>query len=593
MKILIMALNSKFIHTNLAIQYLKTYYETYKCSDKSEVIVKEYTINNEMDNILRDIYKDQYTHIFVSAYIWNIEPLTILFSNFRKINQNCKIIFGGPEVTYNSVERLNNLSFLDAVICGEGEEIFVQLIRNIECFGELEGYKKTLGISYKSIEGIVENPPMPLIEPLDKIPFPYEDLSYFENRILYYESSRGCPYSCTYCLSSAVQGLRHLSTERVLEDMRYFLKHNIPQVKFVDRTFNAKKRHALPILKFLVENDNGITNFHFEITATLLDDDYYDVLKMARSGLFQFEIGVQTTYQPTMVAIHRPVEFEKLKSVCLTLLQMGGIHLHLDLIAGLPYEDFERFQKSFDEVYAIGADQVQLGFLKLLNGTSLSNNREMHGYVVRNETPYEVLSNNYISYEALSTLKEMEILLESYSNSGKFKNSLRYLMRKLEGTPSGFFMWLRNHYLEMRYYDAPVGTYRLYEILYEAYTKQFGESDLFRDLLKVDYYFSNLKGQKPLFNYVEIPNFNNCRINALNDLLIQDKHLSQFSTVSARQLLKNVEFITLKYDIMSIIQKGFEDEPEKLSVVMFDYTDIHSYRIIAIDMKYFESSNEY
>ena len=587
MKVLLMSLNSKFIHTNLAIQSIKTYYETYFLTDKIELIIKEYTINNEMDSILRDLSKEKYTHIFVSAYIWNIESLSILFSNFRKINHVCKIIFGGPEVTYNSVEQIKKFDFLDAVISGEGEQIFSELLSNIVQLGNHEGFVKTRGVTYRSENDIIQNLPMPLIEPLDRIPFPYKNLEAFENRILYYESSRGCPYNCSYCLSSAVNGLRHLSINRVIEDLDFFLKHRVSQVKFVDRTFNALKTHALPILKYLIANDNGVTNFHFEVTATLLDDDYFDVLRMARPGLFQFEIGVQTTHQPTMHAIHRPIAFEKLKDICNALIQMGGIHLHLDLIAGLPYETFDRFLQSFDDVYLIGAEQLQLGFLKLLKGTLLYNERELHGYLVRSEAPYEVLSNQYITFDELSALKELEVLLEYYSNSGKFKHSLKYAMHKMNGSPSAFFLWFRSYFHKNGYYNAPIGTYRLYEIFYDAYSERFGESDLFKDLLKVDYYYSNLKGQKPLFNYIEIPNFNNSRINVLNEYLVNDSNFEKYRTLSAKQLLKNVEFITLKYDIMTLIQNNYEYELEKLSVVMFDYTDIHVNRMIDIDMNYF------
>ena len=308
-------------------------------------------------------------------------------------------------------------------------------------YGNNLGFEKTNGIAYRmnklQSSDIVINPAMQLIEPLDKIPFPYDTLETFENRIVYYESARGCPYSCSYCLSSASQGVRYLGFERVKSDLKFFMVNKLNQVKFVDRTFNSNKRHALPILEYLIENDNGITNFHFEITATLLDEDYFNVLKNARPGLFQFEIGIQTTYQPTMYAIHRPIDFHKLKLVCHKLIEMGGIHIHVDLIAGLPFETYARFLKSFDDVYEIGAEQLQLGFLKILKGTLLSQEISQHGYKIRAEAPFEVLCNNYISFDELSTLKDIETLIEYYPNSGKFKHALNYFMNKMNVSQIG------------------------------------------------------------------------------------------------------------------------------------------------------------
>jgi radical SAM superfamily enzyme YgiQ (UPF0313 family) len=595
MKVLLMSLNSKFIHTNLAIQSLKKYYETYHQSPKITMEVKEYTINNDMDSVLRDISKGAYTHIFASAYIWNIEPLVLLFSNYSKINQTTKIVFGGPEVTYNAKEQLLKHRFLDAVVFGEGEKIFGQLLENIANSSDEQGFEKTDGIAYRLNKGrdaeIIINPPMQLIDPLDLIPFPYDSLEAFENRIIYYESARGCPYSCSYCLSSASQGVRYLGFERFKSDMSFFLKNKVNQVKFVDRTFNANKKHAIPILKFLIENDNGITNFHFEITATLLDEDYFKILKNARPGLFQFEIGIQTTYQPTMYAIHRPIEFDKLKQICQRLIEMGGIHIHVDLIAGLPFETFTRFLKSFDDVYEIGAEQLQLGFLKILKGTLLSQEISQHGYKIRDEAPYEVLCNHYISFAELSTLKDIETLVEYYPNSGKFKHAINYFMYKMNVSPSSFFVKMSHYYNEKDYFSSPIGTFRLYEILYEYYVSIYGDSDLFKDLLKVDYYYAKLKGQRDLFNYIEIPNFNSNRVEILKDNAFVAMHFGEQATETGKQLLKNVAFITLKYDIMALIKNGYKDADEqsllKLSVIMFNYQDVNAVKIVSIDIDRF------
>jgi radical SAM superfamily enzyme len=359
----------------------------------------------------------------------------------------------------------------------------------------------------------------------------------------------------------------------------------VDQVKFVDRTFNTSKGHALEIFRYLIEKDNGITNFHFEITATLLDEDYFDVLKHARPGLFQFEVGIQTTHQPTMHAIQRPMSFSLLREKCLEILAMGNIHLHVDLIAGLPYETFERFLTSFDDVYQIGAHQLQLGFLKVLKGTAISRELDLHAYKVRHNAPYEVLSNKYIDFESLCVLKEMETLLEYYSNSGKFIHSMAFFMKKQNAKPSAFFIGLAEYFNKNGYFSSPVGTYRLYEILYGYYVETFEESDLFKDLLKVDYYFANLKGQRALFNYEDMPNFNAKRLELLGTEHFQKNVLMLKERQSAKQILKNVEFITLKYDIMALIQNDYEQVVEMANVIMFDYTGRESTKMIAVSFE--------
>ncbi|MDH8677552.1 DUF4080 domain-containing protein [Fusibacter bizertensis] len=592
MKILLMSLNSKYIHTNLAIHYLKNYICKHNPDHKSEIILKEYTINNEMDYVLRDIIKGDYDYILVSTYIWNIEPLSILFTNFRQINHHTKIIFGGPEVTYNPKTQLERHAFLDAVMVGEGEQIFNEWINQLESNNKSEAFTQTRGIIYRDDDQIISNSPMPLIEDLDCVPFAYDTNLLLGNKILYYESSRGCPYNCSYCLSSAEKGVRYFSLERVKHDLDQFLSHKVPQVKFVDRTFNAKKSHALEILNYLVDQDNGVTNFHFEITASLLDQDYYDVMEKARSGLFQFEVGIQTTYQPTMHAIHRPIEFEKVKTACMKIMEIGGIHLHVDLIAGLPYETFERFLISFDEVYNIGAEQLQLGFLKILEGTKIQVEAPEHQYLIRKESPYEVLQNKYISFKEMTRLKEIETLVEYYYNSGKFVHSLNYVIKSNEISPSEFYLNLAAYFNRNYYFDAAIGTYRLYEILADFYKENYENLEVFLDLLKVDYHYANLKGQKPLFNYIEIKNFNNKRLELLNDEAFRKETLNIDGNIPAKQILKNVEFITLGYDIMTLIKSDYKVVKQKINVVMFDYNQSDQTAIITIEDSKFIKEGE-
>lgn len=572
MKIALLALNAKFIHTNLAVHSLKRYYDTYKKNTITELEVKEFTINNDLDQVLRSLAKGQYDCVFASAYIWNIHQLDQLFEDYKKLFPDAKVIFGGPEVTYDPIKQLESKPYLDAIIFGEGEKIFLEVVEQIQELGFHEGIKRVPGTAYRTGAICVANEPMPPIEPLDLLPFPYENSQMFDNRIIYYESSRGCPYRCSYCLSSAVKGLRHLSFERVKEDMLWFLDRKVPQVKFVDRTFNALKTHALPILEFLIKNDNGITNFHFEITATQLDESYYQILKHSRPGLFQFEVGIQTTHEPTMHAIQRPMGFEKVKEACMRIMDIGGIHLHVDLIAGLPYETFERFLNSFDDVYSIGADQLQLGFLKILKGTPISDEIQKHKYQIRTHAPYEVLENRYISFQELSRLKDMEALLEYYDNSGKFKLSLKYLMKKANQKPSAFYMSMVEYFDKNAYFDSPIGTYRLYELLYDFHVHKYGESDLFKDVLKADYYYSNMKGDRELFNYNVWPNFNEWRLSLLKNADFVAEYLGIHDSIPPKQILKNVTFATFMYDIMSLISSDFKTCEQKNTVMVFDYS---------------------
>lgn len=591
MNILLMSLNSKYIHTNLAIQSIHAYYKKYSKTQQM-IHMQEFTINHEMDTVLRMIIKGEYTHIFASAYIWNIEIMDILFTNLKNLRPEIKIFLGGPEVSYNPREQLARKSYLDGILYGEGEKIFCDFIDEITSKGDLHAMKTTRGIAFKQNLEISVNAPMPLIESLDEIPFSYVDLSAFSNRILYYESSRGCPFNCSYCLSSAVEGLRHLSLERVKSDMTFFLDHKVPQVKFVDRTFNAKKEHALEILKYLVEHDNGITNFHFEITASLLDLDYMEVLKKARPGLFQFEIGVQTTHQPTMHAIHRPISFDKIKWTCQTLKEFDNIHLHLDLIAGLPFEPFETFLKSFDDVYGLEPDELQLGFLKVLKGTEMAELVQKHRYIVGVQAPYEVFENQWISMTQMSKLKDIEVLLGYYYNSGKFTHALKYFQKKVGLTASGFYLALAEYFNQHDYLLSPIGTYRLYELIDEYYISKFGEDLLFNELLKIDYYFARLKGQKPLFKEREIKAFNHMRMEWLRNPDFIHQYFEHDIETQPKERLKNLEFTTLKYDILRLIQTNYEEIQLKDGIIMFDYSSSFKVKMTFIDEIYMTSTQE-
>lgn len=596
MKILLMALNSKFIHSNLAIRSIAAYYQEYYCHLDYMIEVKEYTINNEMDLILQDMVKGSYDGIFVSSYIWNIEALNVIFTNYRKIKSNSFVIFGGPEVSFDPKDQLKQHPYLNGIICGEGERIFSEFLLHLQNTCLEEAFRQTPGMAYRVGMDYFENPPMPLIDHLEEIPFPYSDMALYQNRIIYYESSRGCPYNCSYCLSSALKGVRHLSIERVKRDLKFFIDQKVPQVKFVDRTFNAVKSHALAIMNYLMEIDNGITNFHFEITASLLDEDYIQLIQKSRKGLFQFEVGIQTTNQMTLSEIHRPIQFDRVKEKCLQVIRTGNVHLHVDLIAGLPYENYTSFLNSFDDVYEIGAEQLQLGFLKILKGTAISREIEKHGYVVRVQAPYEVLYNKHISYDEMIQLKELERILEYYYNSGKFTHTLKFLMSYSQERPSQFYLKMCQYFRDQNLLNTSIGTYRLYEILYDycSVTPPFNliDQDVLRDFLKLDYYFSNLKGNKELFHYPEIPQFNNKRFELLKNKEFVDQYWTSQSDLSTKALVKNVEFITLKYDIINFIQSNYQHLEPSLSVVMLDYLESEQVKIYPIDLNYFIDHKE-
>lgn len=569
MNVLLMTLNSKFIHSNLAIQYIEAYWNHHHKDDYPNVTihVKEFTINNDMDSILRDLYRGSFDAIFVSAYIWNIESLNLLFSDYAKLKPETLIIYGGPEVSYNPLEQLEKNPAISAVICGEGEETFSKAVI---CLSEDFSIDRFHELEHITTRNSKVNSALARVQNLDSIPFPYLDISKFENRIVYYESSRGCPYACAYCLSSASKGVRYFSLDRVYDDLKRFLSWQVPQVKFVDRTFNIKKDHALSIMKFLSQNDNGITNFHFEINADLLDNDYFEVIESSRRGLFQFEIGIQSTNDPTTHAINRPIQYETLKSNTLRLIETGKAHVHVDLIAALPYETYERFLKSFDDVFALGAEQVQLGFLKLLKGTPLYEKQDEYGYKVRESAPFEVLENRFISYESLSKLKELEMLLEWYHNSGKFKKSLLWLIEKSKESPSGAFNKLRDYFKRNGYFDMPLSTYGLYEVMDAYYRSRFSDGEVFNDLLKYDYYASNLHGNRDLFTYVEIPGMNKTRLNLLKDNDFVHQINPELIGQTPKEMLKRLEFITFQYDLDTLIKTDFKVVNKQISIMVFD-----------------------
>ncbi|MBC5780178.1 B12-binding domain-containing radical SAM protein [Blautia difficilis] len=460
MKILLAACNAKYIHSNLAVYDLQAYASEYT----DHIILKEYTINQQKDDIMRDIYLEHPDVVCVSCYIWNISFVKELMADLAKILPDADFWAGGPEVSYDAEKFLSENPEFTGVMVGEGEETFQEL-SGYYVKKNPEKLENITGICYRDGEKIIHNGWRQIMD-LSSIPFIYKDLSEFKNRIIYYESSRGCPFSCSYCLSSVDKKLRFRDIEMVKKELQFFIDHKVPQVKFVDRTFNCKHDHAMAIWKYINDHDNGVTNFHFEISADLLREEELQEMSTMRPGLIQLEIGVQSTNPDTIKAIHRTMDFEKLKGIVDRIHSFGNIHQHLDLIAGLPYEDYDSFRNSFNDVYALKPQQLQLGFLKVLKGSHMMEMCREYGIVYKNREPYEVLSTKWLDYDHVLKLKNVENMVEVYYNSGQFQKTLEYAESFF---PDAFSIYegLGIFYMEKGYGDVSHTRMRRYEILLE------------------------------------------------------------------------------------------------------------------------------
>lgn len=461
-KVILAALNAKYIHSNLALRYLSRFQDNNR---KHHVEIMEFTINQRLDFIAEELFRKQPDVVLFSCYIWNVEMLRQLCPILKKILPDCVIGFGGPEVSYESETFLRENPAVDFVMRGEGELVFTKYLEHLDAgnpvtLGEIES------LTYRQGDEIFSTPQM---HPMDLalLPFPYEDdFSDVQNQIIYYESSRGCPYHCGYCLSSVENGVRFVPLDKVLPDLQKFLDKNVPQVKFIDRTFNCRKSHAMAIWKYLHEHDNGVTNFHFEITADLIDQETIDFLKTVRKGLFQFEIGVQSTNPQTIRAINRNVDFAALSEIVQQIKDGGNIHQHLDLIAGLPYEDYDSFGRSFNDVYALHPEQLQLGFLKVLKGSMLHQKQKEFEIVYHDTAPYEVLTTHELPYADTLRLKYVEEMVETYYNSGRFLHTLAYLVPLYE-SPFAFFEALSQFWVGENYHYLGLSKMGLFDVLWQ------------------------------------------------------------------------------------------------------------------------------
>lgn len=568
MKIVLTTLNSKFIHSNLAIRYLKSYVENI-----NPIEIKEFTINQNIDFIASEIYKMRPDILGFSTYIWNLEETLKVAEVIKIVSPSTKILLGGPEVSFDGEDVLDKYSFIDFIIYGEGEETFKEFI---EATIFQKDYKHVLGLIYRD-NNVIKNLPRPLIKDMNIIPSPYKKISDdYKNKIVYYESSRGCPFNCEFCLSSTIKGVRYLPIERVKEDLDSLIKSGVSQVKFVDRTFNANKNFAMEIMRFIMDKNPDDINFHFEVTAHLIDEELLEFLKQPKEGLFQFEIGVQSTNNDTIEAIGRVTDFEKLKKISKIIKSYNNIHQHLDLIAGLPYEDYCSFKESFNDVYRIRPEKLQLGFLKLLKGSGLRLDEKKYGYKYLDKPPYEVLESKYLKYDEVVKLKGIEDLVEKYYNEEYFSNSLDFIVTNLYSTPFEFYEDFSNYWGGKTLDKVSHSRLGLYKILLDFYIdKNFDYLDLFGDLLKYDYIKNNKNTSYPKI-HIENKNMLNQKDihEILKDERIINNYLQGYRDIPTKKVIKNIIIADFKYDIMKVISNNYRPIKEKTTTyIIFDFTD--------------------
>ncbi len=519
MKVLLAAINAKYIHSNLGIYSLKTYGEKmlkeWGLAEEAKVSLAEYTINHQMEQILQDIYKRKPDVIGFSCYIWNISYVKMILADIKKVLPDVKIWAGGPEVSYHGEAFLKEEPAVDLVMMGEGEITFAHFLKALL---EGEDLKQVPGLMVRNADGTFTDTGFRQVMDMSQIPFPYAfmDMKELEHRIIYYESSRGCPFSCAYCLSSIDKKLRFRSLDLVLPELEWFLQAKVPQVKFVDRTFNCKKSHAMAIWQYIRDHDNGVTNFHFEIAADLLDKDELDLLSTMRPGLVQLEIGVQSTNEKTLETIRRKTDIEEIRQITATINSWHNIHQHLDLIAGLPWEDLESFKKSFNDVYEMEPEQLQLGFLKVLKGSYMEELIPDCDLLYSAAPPYEVLCTKWLSYGDVLELKDIEEMTEVHYNSRQFTCTLKELEKEFD-TPYEMFSFMAGYYNKNHLFGISHSRIARYEILWKIIRERLEKNgkcetqamaenvniseklELYRDLLMTDLYLRENVKSRPTF----------------------------------------------------------------------------------------------
>lgn len=553
MKVILSTLNSKFIHSCLSIRYLKGYVE-----DLTYIDIKEYTINQSIDFIASDLYKLEPDVIGFSTYIWNLTETLKICKILKMVNPRLKIILGGPEVSFDGEKILEDNKFVDFIIYGEGEETFREFVKNL--IKGNEDYINIQGLIYREGNRTITNPPRPLIKDLNSIPSPYKNIGdEFENKIIYFESSRGCPFNCEFCLSSTIKGVRYFGIDRVKEELNNLIDGKVRQVKFVDRTFNANKKYAMEIMNFIIDKDPKDINFHFEVTAHLLDREMLDFLSGVKEGLFQFEVGVQSTNLDTIEAIGRTTDFEKLRDITKEIKSYKNIHQHLDLIAGLPYEGYNSFRKSFNDVYEIRPEKIQLGFLKLLKGSGLRKDEDKYGFKYLDLPPYEILENDFISYKEIIKLKAIEDLVERYYNEGYFEHSLEYIVNNHYTSPFDFYEDFSFYWEKEDYHKISNSRNSLYEILMKFYKhKGFDDVCIFNELLRFDFIKNNKGSRIPRgISSLGVGISQKDIHEILKDERVIKEYLLEYKDLPTKKIIQDIAIEGFGVNIFKIIENGY------------------------------------
>lgn len=565
MKVLLTAVNAKYIHSNPAVYSLQKFVTAYAPEYGRNVELAEFTINHYADDILQEIYRRRPDVVAFSCYIWNLQMIERVLEDLPRVLPEVQIWAGGPEVSYDAPEFLKKHDCMTGVMMGEGEETFLELM---EYWHGKKKLNEIPGITWRDGEGEIKvQPGRPLLD-MNRIPFLYDELDDFEHRIIYYESSRGCPFSCSYCLSSIDKSVRFRDAQTVVKELQFFLDRKVPQVKFVDRTFNCRHSHALTIWNYIREHDNGITNFHFEIAADLLNEEELALLNTMRPGLVQLEIGVQSTNQKTIEAIDRVMDFSHLCSVVKRVQSGHNIHQHLDLIAGLPWENFDSFRQSFNDVYHLYPDQLQLGFLKVLKGSRMQEKAEEYGIVYHSDPVYEVFYTNWISYQEILELKQIEDMVEVYYNSGQFPNTIRHLEKEF-CDPFTMYQQMAAFYGQQGWWGQSHSRMQRFEMLRE-FIHSISENRIYDELLLLDLYLRENSKSRPKW----APDLQNEKKQFLDWFRQEEQEhqvLKGYEGFSARQMMNMVHLERFSIETAQLC--GWEQQKEDTQEcwVLFDY----------------------
>ena len=570
MKVLLTAVNAKYIHSNPAVYSLQKFVTAYAPEYGRNVELAEFTINHYADDILQEIYRRRPDVVAFSCYIWNLQMIERVLEDLPRVLPEVQIWAGGPEVSYDAPEFLKKHDCMTGVMMGEGEETFLELM---EYWHGKKKLNEIPGITWRDGEGEIKvHPGRPLLD-MNRIPFLYDELDDFEHRIIYYESSRGCPFSCSYCLSSIDKSVRFRDAQTVVKELQFFLDRKVPQVKFVDRTFNCRHSHALTIWNYIREHDNGITNFHFEIAADLLNEEELALLNTMRPGLVQLEIGVQSTNQKTIEAIDRVMDFSHLCSVVKRVQSGHNIHQHLDLIAGLPWENFDSFRQSFNDVYHLYPDQLQLGFLKVLKGSRMQEKAEEYGIVYHSDPVYEVFYTNWISYQEILELKQIEDMVEVYYNSGQFPNTIRHLEKEF-CDPFTMYQRMAAFYGQQGWWGQSHSRMQRFEMLRE-FIHSISENGIYDELLLLDLYLRENSKIRPKW----APDLQNEKKQFLDWFRQEEQEhqvLKGYEGFSARQMMNMVHLERFSIETAQLC--GWEQQKEDTQEcwVLFDYRNRNS-----------------